>query len=747
MLSDVPLGRDVSLALGAPPNISLDNPAHCAAAIGALVANRRFADAEALAAQAIALHPQDVAIAVERARIANASGDWDEAHRRWRRAQMDFPGHWIALAGTWTTLRAEGVRSPYRVGFGAGARGASLRMVHPDPYCQLGWSMAWVAGALEWAFGASRIDAEADNGSIAAGDQYWPHIRFHGHWPQTPAGAACKAALEAALTMTDASSAAYLGIEGLSGAAFRVFLNGLLRGLPQARYLELGVGVGSAMAAALHGNAVSATGIDDFSESKAAKARLLDNVGRVDRAQSAFRLIEESFDAVSLDGEEPFDVVFYDGPVAADAVVTALSAALPAMKDVAVYIFDDWNAQPVREGYRRLVDGGYVREIAAIDIRTTLNNGHPSFYGAQSGWHNGCRIALLERLALPQPATTTPTTMSEAGAEVVAIESAAPFHGAGSVVLGATFPNAGFFERRERTSTQNSYLLRDVVCSFRTMLVYAKGRPIRETSYLVSDDEFAQPAPPRQETEFPDTPQTVIQPLSRPWPNYYHWIAQCLPAILAGTSRGGDKRLALPHLNRRYEESLALLGVQDYPRLTVQMGRAYGFRALEVSDFIYGRSAFVISTTARDVFRTMKERVGRGVAGGARLYLTRRDAGHRRLHNDAALTDLLVRRGFQIVDPGAFTVSQQIGLFRNAEVIVAPHGAALTNIGFCEPGALIYELMPADYANACFNRIAQLMELRYVADAFPSDAEGAPFERSFTADIATVSARLDSLGV
>jgi capsular polysaccharide biosynthesis protein len=63
--------------------------------------------------------------------------------------------------------------------------------------------------------------------------------------------------------------------------------------------------------------------------------------------------------------------------------------------------------------------------------------------------------------------------------------------------------------------------------------------------------------------------------------------------------------------------------------------------------------------------------------------------------NDDAVTAVLEDRGFVLVDPGQLTVADQIRAFANAEVVVATHGAALANLTFCTPGALVIELFPA----------------------------------------------------
>ncbi len=496
----------------------------------------------------------------------------------------------------------EGGDSPCRVAFGVGAAGNSLRIRHPDKYTELCWEIEWTAGAIEWAFGLARRTTVADNGGRTADHiSCWPHFSFKGHWPPTELGQAVKGALTATLTMPDPAKMPFLGIEGLSGSAFRVFLNRFLSSLPGAQYLELGVGIGSAMASALHGNRISAIGIDDFSESVSARSRLWDNLAIVDVENCSFAVIEKPFDELALDDYGPFDVVFYDGPVTVEAAFHAISVATTAVKDVAVYIFDDWNAPEIREAYRRLIAAGRVREMAAIDIRTTLDNSHPSFYGTHSGWHNGYKLALLERQHIPcAPKPLLPTTMSEAGARISTIETATTFEWRASVQLGDDFPHAAAFGSLGTTASLNSYSLTNVIFSFVTMLVYSELRPIRETAYLVSEHELSMPAP--TDIEYHDIAGTVIQPLCRAWENYYHWTAQCLPAMLASIEAGRGDLLALPHLSSRQEESLRLLGLHDFPRFLLHRNRSYGFKDLEVCDLTYGGSSFQISTTVRKIF-------------------------------------------------------------------------------------------------------------------------------------------------
>lgn len=83
-----------------------------------------------------------------------------------------------------------------------------------------------------------------------------------------------------------------------------------------------------------------------------------------------------------------------------------------------------------------------------------------------------------------------------------------------------------------------------------------------------------------------------------------------------------------------------------------------------------------------------------------RLYVTRGEKPNtRRYVQEADLWPALERRGFAMVDPGTLSVQEQIDLFHAAEVVVAPHGAGLTNLTFCRPGTGVLELFAPSYVH------------------------------------------------
>jgi len=98
-----------------------------------------------------------------------------------------------------------------------------------------------------------------------------------------------------------------------------------------------------------------------------------------------------------------------------------------------------------------------------------------------------------------------------------------------------------------------------------------------------------------------------------------------------------------------------------------------------------------------------------------RIYITRGNAKNtRRLVNEDEIFGRLEKLGFVKFDPGTVSVQDQIDTFTAAEVIVAPHGAALANLTFCSPGVRILELFHPRYVNPCYWVIADnIPDVRY----------------------------------
>jgi capsular polysaccharide biosynthesis protein len=95
-----------------------------------------------------------------------------------------------------------------------------------------------------------------------------------------------------------------------------------------------------------------------------------------------------------------------------------------------------------------------------------------------------------------------------------------------------------------------------------------------------------------------------------------------------------------------------------------------------------------------------------------RLYITRAGARWRRVTNEDEVMRVLEPLGFRRVSLDHLTVADQMRLFHEAEVVVAPHGAALANLAFARPGTKVVEFQPRKIQDVFF-RLCQAAGLEY----------------------------------
>ncbi|RMB12640.1 glycosyltransferase family 61 protein [Eilatimonas milleporae] len=87
---------------------------------------------------------------------------------------------------------------------------------------------------------------------------------------------------------------------------------------------------------------------------------------------------------------------------------------------------------------------------------------------------------------------------------------------------------------------------------------------------------------------------------------------------------------------------------------------------------------------------------------GDKIFITRLKRGVRTLTNMAEVSTLLRREGFQEVVLEDYNFLEQVSIIHSATMIIAPHGAGLTNTAFCRRGAKILELFSPHYISSLF---------------------------------------------
>ncbi|MVA81057.1 DUF563 domain-containing protein [Agrobacterium vitis] len=205
--------------------------------------------------------------------------------------------------------------------------------------------------------------------------------------------------------------------------------------------------------------------------------------------------------------------------------------------------------------------------------------------------------------------------------------------------------------------------------------------------------------------------------------NYYHWTLQAIGCLLIYKKHRDDGNilLAMPRLNGWRNEALSLTGFSG------QVLEMDSHHVLHVDDCITsnltgGDFAHAPHPAVMAEFEALAARVTIERRFSRKIYVSRLDAGDvRRVVNEKAVCTLLESHGFEIITPGELSVKEQVVAFRDAEIIVAPHGAGLANLVYCQPGVKtrVIELFQARCVNACYARICQAKGLDYTAIVNP----------------------------
>ncbi len=120
-----------------------------------------------------------------------------------------------------------------------------------------------------------------------------------------------------------------------------------------------------------------------------------------------------------------------------------------------------------------------------------------------------------------------------------------------------------------------------------------------------------------------------------------------------------------------------------------------------------------------------------------RLYISRGDAERRRIKNEPELIRALEGRGFVTAQLATISPEAQIGLFRNAEIVVAPHGMGLTHIAMSKTVGRVIELFHPDAGTDAYAFIARSLGMHYthiLGDGIPATHSDYTIEPSVVLD-------------
>ena len=233
--------------------------------------------------------------------------------------------------------------------------------------------------------------------------------------------------------------------------------------------------------------------------------------------------------------------------------------------------------------------------------------------------------------------------------------------------------------------------------------------------------------------------------------NYYHWMNDCLTRLWALDQAGlDDYTLIAPDRLAFQRRSLELLGFGSDRSVGFDGGHWLLERLWVPS--LTNRPGFSNPAACAWLRQRLLAAVGRRDAPRPqRLFISRAQAGKRRLMNEPEVRALVEQHGFTTLVSEELSLDEQIAHFAAAEAVVAPHGAGLTNALFMPRTATVIELLPSRKVKTCYFSLARALGLRYacVSDqrsALPSSPGWAP-DLDFEIPVERLATALQQMGL
>ena len=228
--------------------------------------------------------------------------------------------------------------------------------------------------------------------------------------------------------------------------------------------------------------------------------------------------------------------------------------------------------------------------------------------------------------------------------------------------------------------------------------------------------------------------------------NYYHFLYDSIArlGVLEATRHSSEiDAYVVPHATRYQRELLELAGIHG---TLIQPERG---KTVVADRLIVPSNPNWALQAPPDSVAWLRDRLRPSRTTGlpSRLYLTRGTTPNtRRYCEEDELWPELERRGFTRVDPGKLSVQEQVNTFAEAEIIVAPHGAGLTNVTFSPRDVKVVEMFASTYVHLGLWAICEALgaDYRYlVADGPRGSNSGVHDDVSIPVD--RVTAAVDEL--
>jgi hypothetical protein len=276
--------------------------------------------------------------------------------------------------------------------------------------------------------------------------------------------------------------------------------------------------------------------------------------------------------------------------------------------------------------------------------------------------------------------------------------------------------------------------IKDAKIETSSWVVASRGEIQKQTKYMlssISDDKFL------EKFKSSEVDESIVNALVASnhgsKSNYYHWLAQVVVSIaycIKENENENENENANANENLTFDNSqifilvhdpltnyqiqwLSLLRVSDRCIYSKPSNNLLQVDTLYIPRLLYSPYDFNPSKIAlahlrqlvlgREVVKEWQQKL---ISKYKKIYISRKDSNNLRgIDSESVLESVLMNLGFDIFIASDWSIAAQVAIFSSAEVIVAPHGAGLTNIIFSSKKCKIIEINQDNYLNRCFSAI------------------------------------------
>ncbi|QMU28974.1 glycosyltransferase family 61 protein [Adhaeribacter radiodurans] len=205
-----------------------------------------------------------------------------------------------------------------------------------------------------------------------------------------------------------------------------------------------------------------------------------------------------------------------------------------------------------------------------------------------------------------------------------------------------------------------------------------------------------------------------------PWAetSNYHWFLDALPRLFLLLQDAAEPiTLIVPQNMPAFQRETLdfLLDKQSHIRLeTISKLEKWQVSEFMLPSFVANHNSGYLPP---DILESLRSKIWAGyqvtsTGKPKRIYISRKKANKRKIINEDQVIAALMPYQVQIINAEELTYQQQVQLFYNAEVVIAPHGAGLTNILFCQQ-ATVLELHPVDVIKSHYFLLSKGLNFSY----------------------------------